>query len=100
VADPTAATKVSVTFLNAGTKLIERMDVNASTTLGAMMVATRNVCQDVAVGKGWKLFAIPSFVTKGGGERWLVFQVKGSMAVLLRDWPTRDSAEMWMQHNG
>lgn len=93
--------KVSITILNPKTKLIERHDAAVRTGHQPGMVAARDAGQRLCREMTARYFAIPSFVTKGGTERWLVFRYTAAteMAVLERDWPTRDAAEMWMQHH-
>lgn len=94
--DPEPSTRVvSCSFYDPAQCLVVEANVKASTTLGPTEAALREAACKHAVSKGF-----PTFVTPSAAGQWFTFEVRNNMAHFHRAWPSKDAAEMWMQHHG
>lgn len=96
MADTPQPTTVSCSFYDPKQSVVVEADIEIPTGLAARMIATREAAAKHALSQGWRWFASPA--TAEPDTRWLVFNMDGTMARYMSDWPTRPSAEMWMQH--
>lgn len=98
MADEQQQTTVSCSFYDPAQSVVVALETKVDTTLGARMVAVREAAAKAARAKGWKWFCIPA--TDKPDTRWLVFRMEGTMADYRGDYPSRDAAEMLVQHRG
>lgn len=90
------ATKVRCTFWDPAAKGLKTAPVTIDATLGALMLAIRNACQDYARDNRSPGWAQPTGVE--GDDQWFGFRMEGRNAHLVRAFPSKAAAEMWLVH--
>lgn len=84
-------------FFRRDLMLCETRNVDVRTNAMGIGHAATIVCTDYAWDNGWSHWAHFDAIT----EKWRAFECRGrSSRVWLKDFPTKEAAEMWLVHRG
>lgn len=74
------------------------ISIDVTATLGPKSVGIRHSCDRLCKSKGYPMWAQPSGIEDD--DVWLVFRYSAHGANLVRPFPSKDAAEMWLIHHG
>lgn len=96
--EDTSGTLVTCRFWDHNKARLVGVPLAVPTTLGPASVAIRHTCEQLCRKKGYPMWVQPSGIA--GDDVWLAFRFVGAQAHLVRPFPSKDAAEMWVIHNG
>jgi hypothetical protein len=93
----TVAKAVSpMSYWDLDTRTVIQHQLEIDTSLNGRMLVVRHACQDFCSDSNHPAWVQPG--DEDPSKPWLAFRLKGRMAQFEKHFPSREAAEMWLQH--